>query len=642
MSADFTPEKEDYRVLPPFKMQVLTNFPYIEADFDALTNYQLLCKVVEYLNNVITNENEVTEQVTSLYNAYVSLQNYVNHYFDTLDLQTLVDNKLDEMAESGELADMIAEYIKMQGQLVYNSVAEMKEATNIQNGSFLKTYGYYSYNDNGGALYKARTILNTDTIDNMTIIKLSDPSLIAELIAVGDLHIKQLGAKGDNETDESDIFLKAIDFIKENKVNTLIIDKGDYIISKELQLLNINNLTINCYGHIFRDSEETTNSFLYIKECSNINLNGLDIESIRNQQEPAPAGHTRTDTTGSNIIGIFIEYSENINIDNYKCENLACDININSDNNTHLSKNINVNNYESYNTSGNVYTSYVENVSFNNCKMIPAQNMGSGDHCIYMGLDSYKCYVNNSIFQADDTFGAILHPYQGNVQDITRDPKYLYVENCQFKGKVILSCNNKMTTLNNCYLENNTDGTADMIRIYNYSEVYINNSIIKSSEAISILSGTTSFTNKLVVNNCDIDFTSTSTQAFIVSSGSSQNSYLNIKNCNIKLKNTLFYVGSGAYSTAIIENNNIIYDNTTNIDSICSDRSDNSMLYFRNNQYNKADTGKANYICYNPSLSVINTFIYNNICYGLTRLNHTSSDSYTKQANNYIDDTLVV
>ena len=49
MSANFTPEKEDLKILTPFKMQVLTNFPYIEADFDALTNYQLLCKIVEYL-----------------------------------------------------------------------------------------------------------------------------------------------------------------------------------------------------------------------------------------------------------------------------------------------------------------------------------------------------------------------------------------------------------------------------------------------------------------------------------------------------------------------------------------------------------------------------------------------------------------
>ena len=112
MSADFTPEKEDYKELPPFKMQVLTNFPYIEADFDALTNYQLLCKVVEYLNMVIHNENEVTEQITSLYNAYVSLQNYVNNYFDNLDVQEEINNKLDDMASDGTLTSLIGRYVQ--------------------------------------------------------------------------------------------------------------------------------------------------------------------------------------------------------------------------------------------------------------------------------------------------------------------------------------------------------------------------------------------------------------------------------------------------------------------------------------------------------------------------------------------------
>lgn len=111
MSANYTPEKEDLEILTPFKMQVLTNFPYIEADFDALTNYQLLCKVVEYLNNVISETNEVTEQTLSLYNAYVALQNYVNDYFDNLNLQEEVNIKLDEMATDGSLTLLIKNYV---------------------------------------------------------------------------------------------------------------------------------------------------------------------------------------------------------------------------------------------------------------------------------------------------------------------------------------------------------------------------------------------------------------------------------------------------------------------------------------------------------------------------------------------------
>ena len=273
MSADFTPEKEDLKILTPFKMQVLTNFPYIEADFDALTNYQLLCKVVEYLNNVITNENEVTKQVTGLYNAYVSLQNYVNTYFDNLDLQPIVDNKLDEMAEDGTLADMIAEYIKMQGQLVYNNVNEMKNAENIQNGSFLKTYGFYSYNDGGGSLYKARAITNEDVIDNVSIIALHDNTLVAELIPDYNLNILQFGAINDGITNNTTIFNKAIEYCINKKLN-LYIPQGTYLIDDDIIINNsINIIGENKNNTIIKQSVINKNIFIinqkYIK-ISNI------------------------------------------------------------------------------------------------------------------------------------------------------------------------------------------------------------------------------------------------------------------------------------------------------------------------------------------------------------------------------------
>ena len=35
-----------FKRLTPFKRCVLQNFPFIEADFDALTNYGLLCKSI--------------------------------------------------------------------------------------------------------------------------------------------------------------------------------------------------------------------------------------------------------------------------------------------------------------------------------------------------------------------------------------------------------------------------------------------------------------------------------------------------------------------------------------------------------------------------------------------------------------------
>ena len=105
--------------LTPFKMQVLQSFPFIDEDFDAITNYELLCKVVEYLNKTVKNVDLLNKKVEEFEN-----------YFDNLDVQDEINNKLDEMAESGELSDIIAQYLGLAGVLSFNTVKEKKNSTN--------------------------------------------------------------------------------------------------------------------------------------------------------------------------------------------------------------------------------------------------------------------------------------------------------------------------------------------------------------------------------------------------------------------------------------------------------------------------------------------------------------------------------
>lgn len=98
---------EENKPIPPFRRFVIQNFPFIEEDFDALTNYGLLSKVVEYLNKVIDGQNEVSEEVETLSNQFNNLKNYIDTYFDNLDVQEEINRKLDSMAESGVLTDMV-------------------------------------------------------------------------------------------------------------------------------------------------------------------------------------------------------------------------------------------------------------------------------------------------------------------------------------------------------------------------------------------------------------------------------------------------------------------------------------------------------------------------------------------------------
>ena len=104
----------NYKRLCPFKWFTLQNFPFIEEDFDAITNYQLYCKIVEYLNEVIKNTNKTGEELETLVNSFNTLTQYVDNYFENLDIQTEINNKLDEMAESGQLTELITTYLQLQ------------------------------------------------------------------------------------------------------------------------------------------------------------------------------------------------------------------------------------------------------------------------------------------------------------------------------------------------------------------------------------------------------------------------------------------------------------------------------------------------------------------------------------------------
>lgn len=86
--------------LSPFRLWTLQNFPFIAEDFDALTNYELMCKIVEYLNNVIDITNEQTKAINEL-----------KTWFDNLDVQDEIDAKLDAMVEDGTLAEIINQEI---------------------------------------------------------------------------------------------------------------------------------------------------------------------------------------------------------------------------------------------------------------------------------------------------------------------------------------------------------------------------------------------------------------------------------------------------------------------------------------------------------------------------------------------------
>lgn len=134
----------EYKRLHPFKWFILENYPFLEDSIDVLTNYQLFCKLGEMINKQISSVNEIGVQVESLTDAY----NEFYDYFENLDVQDEIDNKLDEMAEDGSL-DSIINNILTLSIYDFNSLSDAisQKAKLTENGTRFKLL------DRGDALY---------------------------------------------------------------------------------------------------------------------------------------------------------------------------------------------------------------------------------------------------------------------------------------------------------------------------------------------------------------------------------------------------------------------------------------------------------------------------------------------------------
>lgn len=229
--------------LSPFRHFCMTIGAIPTSYKESLTYYEMLEWLCKYLDEtVIPAVNNNAEALEELQNAFTTLQSYVDHYFDNLDIQTEINAKLDEMADNGELTDIIAQYLQLAGILAYDSVADLKAAENLVSGSLVKTYGYYDYNDNGGAFYRVRDIINTDVPDDVTIIALHDVNLVAELL-FDKINVKQFGAKGDGVTDDTVAIQKALDYLRvypraDKDYSTLYFPEGEYIVTNTLTYTN--------------------------------------------------------------------------------------------------------------------------------------------------------------------------------------------------------------------------------------------------------------------------------------------------------------------------------------------------------------------------------------------------------------------
>lgn len=276
MAVDFKPNQNDYENLTPFKSWLLlqintwgqNNFPFVESDFDELTNYGMMQKLMKALNDVISNENLVEEDMTNLFNAFTEIQNYINNYFDNLNVQNEIDNKLDEMVEDGTITNLIKEYVdpiyesyeesinlqinnmNRKVDAIYSnsprpvaSVSDMTDTSKIYvNTTDGKWYYYDSINQSwvAGGTYQSTGILN----DSVTTNKLNT-QIINKLTNIGyefNNHFMHEGT-GTFEFNYSDTSIH--NYILTEDDYTPSLSAGTYIIMYNIR---VNEISEN--GHI--------------------------------------------------------------------------------------------------------------------------------------------------------------------------------------------------------------------------------------------------------------------------------------------------------------------------------------------------------------------------------------------------------
>ena len=234
----------------------------------------------EVIDTRVTNfENSVNETVADYIQRFTDLKDFVDDYFENLDVQEEINNKLDDMLEQGTLQEIITTYIQSNVEWTFDTVADMKLATNFVNGSYATTLGFYAISDKGGSIYKIRTKTVDDTADEMVLIDLYDNTLVAELIKTDYMNVKQFGAKGDGSNDDTANIQKALDYCL-----NIEIPSGTYMIDASTYLSpNSNNkIILDNDAKLKAITNDLNVSYVvYIHDVNNVEICGGTIEGDR-------------------------------------------------------------------------------------------------------------------------------------------------------------------------------------------------------------------------------------------------------------------------------------------------------------------------------------------------------------------------
>lgn len=192
---------KEIKGLRPFTRFLMTIGELPSSYLVSMTYEEQLLWLCNYLQNiVIPTVNNNGEAVKELQDLFIELKDYVDNYFDNLDVQEEINSKLDDMADSGELATIMADYINMNAVFVYDTIDDMASIQTIGETGSVYCLGKDTYDDGKGAFYKIRAIEAGDVPDGYNIVSLTN---IADTIAerLPNYEINEINDKLDTLTD---------------------------------------------------------------------------------------------------------------------------------------------------------------------------------------------------------------------------------------------------------------------------------------------------------------------------------------------------------------------------------------------------------------------------------------------------------
>lgn len=378
---------------------------------------------IERFEGVINDEVErfegvVNDTVEEYIEKFNGLHDYVEDYFENLDVQEEINNKLDDMVTAGTMQTLINNFLNPDVIWGFDTVSAMQSADYLENGCRARTLGFYALGDGGGATYIIRNPAESETANNITTFTVGD--YIAELALEESMFAEQFGCKNDGTTDNTAKIQSAVD----SGIGVLEFGNGSFLSDA-------------------------------IAITSPITIKGNGTKCIINQHSAIAGGYFKiNNTTNVNISGLYFEPKTHTFTQDGRC----IDIN----NSTYVT----INDCEFYNMNGDgiivtknsdVETDTLHHIYIYDCKFI-----GTGD-----GRNPITVFAGNNIYVHDNYFENTTKADMPGCFDIepyfTSD--YLFLHDIYFQNNISHGCKGRMVD----------GGTASNINMGIYNVVISDN-----------------------------------------------------------------------------------------------------------------------------------------------------------------------